>query len=408
MTTITAFALEGCIPAPPSWMTGRVAQEWRLVQEFQALPEDQYASRITRSSYDVFTSWIEYLPQDVRHYQGILFQSEEEYARFGVAFTGFYDPDGICSEEIARFWVRRPSWYFPTRQEVTVIRSCVSLGLIELSRNLETFDEAYMEVAKGMTQIGLAVYSPLTSQVLASPETPVVPITEDLSLFFKAYMTHPVLIRLVNDAIQRSSESSHDADLVMQITRGDNLTDAAVLHASDYLDHEGHTAASLPVWRHVFMSLNTEARIDQLARMTVIKPEVVSDRGSSHMYRVTNYQRGMGRARNAWVDNFGFLISHVWSSANESGKQQIQECLPAGAEVEISDSMFLQRQLFYYLDAHQGAIQTFNMCFLGRILGGQVGIPNDEFMPTMVAKVLFMAKITSDPLAMIDWTIRNN
>ena len=149
-----------------------------------------------------------------------------------------------------------------------------------------------------------------------------------------------------------------------------------------------------------FLGSSFVETIRQVAMLIAVKPDVVENATFAHEKRITNYQRGMRRAWLAWAQTSGDLIDSVWTAANQSGRQTIQNCMPTAANIEITeDSM---QEIFDFFDSHRADMNRFNICFISKLLNGSLTIPNDaQRMPQLVASLLHMIKYTSDPLAMM-------
>ena len=396
---------EGCIPLPPAWITGETRDAWTTTRDLSLIRE---VTEPSDDSIDVFSSW--YLggaPSSVPHFEGVSFRNRHEYNKFLMSYSAFYPaiPNAILDDLIPRFWINRPSWYFPTRQEVESVRSVVSDTLMALAFRERLGVEGEMDVARAMSFIGEAVFSVRTSRVLQSPETPIAVIDNDMLFLFVSFMGNNVLRRLVDTAISHigvvSAETQmSDIDYVVSLLDRPETRNAGLIHVNDYLDHEGHKPESLSVWKRVFLGSSFVETIRQVAMLIAVKPDVVENATFAHEKRITNYQRGMRRAWLAWAQTSGDLIDSVWTAANQSGRQTIQNCMPTAANIEITeDSM---QEIFDFFDSHRADMNRFNICFISKLLNGSLTIPNDaQRMPQLVASLLHMIKYTSDPLAMM-------
>ena len=398
-SSLILTCLQGCIPLPPMGITGAARAAW--METYQLIMSNPTGD-IPDSSIDVFYSWVEMMPSSFRIFHGIRWTSPAQRGRFYMAYSGFpmEDANETFENLIPRLWINRPSWYFPTRTEVENVRECVVRALYSIEERRSELTEGDQLVAEVMGQIGQAVFSHRTSRIMSSVETPIVEINDDVSMVFEEYMKSPVVVQLLEET--PAAAPIGDVEWLVgqlgSLEEDGTVSDSALIHASDYLDHFGHQAASLPVWKSLFSNMSHET-FQRLARLISVKPDVVENSRDIQGMRFTNFHRGMGRAWSSWRQYNGSLIAHVYEHASLAGRGFIQNCVAPEWNVQVSSE--LRRELFDALEFNRGAMTRFSRCFVGQIANGDVAIPEGEYKPYFVAVFLHLVKASSDPLAII-------
>ena len=406
---IVVIGLQGCIPNPPAWVTGEARDAWIQTRNLAILPPQQ--GEEGTDDIDIFTSW--YSGASMQggpiHFTGVSRRAIRDLLLIDAGLSRYETANAECADRLSQYWIIRPSWYFPTRSEVHTTAECVVNALCWLAR-IERPEEGDLEFANAIGEIGQAVYSERTHRVLTSPEVAVVAIDDSFIVHFGNYMESPILRRLVDDAIRHPAfkratsainSEKRSIDHILESVQVSDPTDSALLHANDFLDHEGHTIASLEVWRQTFMRSRATmtTRLRKLAHLISVKPDVVENAVGANEKRFTVYRRGMGAAWSSWNECTGSLLGHLWLNTNPAGQAALQTCIPTEAHIQVSTDTI--REIFDYLDSNRSAASRFGFCISSLVISGRVEIPKDEHLPNMVASLLHLVKTTSDPLALI-------
>ena len=296
---------------------------------------------------------------------------------FAIEYYSLFPNDDDCLVPLTIFWLNRPSWYSPTRDEVRHIRSCVSSLMM-------AFENSHVSLVA--SHLAPAVYSAKSELsmrdwgvVIADPQTAIDEQIQTERLFF----SNVYIRRLITEAVEtRVPSDSVDVDRLIRFKSGESK----LIHSNDFLDHEGFRSHTLLIWHYLFINVS-ENHLRDLMVAILMKPETIISAYSVNSRRMTMYGR-----KDDWTQSVGSFLAGVWS------QPKTPDCLSKGTPIDGSD----KEKMYEYFGSNEHDAKQFYLCLLDAVMDGEIKISQDgDDFASRVTTLLYLHKISSDFLSNI-------
>jgi hypothetical protein len=329
----------------------------------------------------------------------------------------------FCTEGVAYIFFERPSWLKPTVPEVDAAIACLSSELEPLRASVCS---AATAVENDECEFFIK-YLGILTRLLKDPQVEAMkalgPLGDEfvekgaMLFFVEKIRSNPVLVQsLLKGAKFVGSEARK---FFTDLEHGPDNERALIVHMDDYLDHKGYKPESLWVWKRLI--LDSSGEISSILREEVLKkPAVRLDAKREQSNRLCAYTNPMGRLKRLVGGSEAVLkmikFGTIWAVSvagghslfftalhigdEKGGRFPVIQAGPDSSEFVMGCGNGLSEFFFriseIVLQNPNGMISSLTAEEEERMTGHE----KTEFART-IAGLLYMIKVTRDPLALI-------
>ena len=352
----------------PSWLPlGTKYQILAIKGDFASISQE----------YDILASYAEPAARQ-RYFTGV---SRIPVGGFSALLTKLspVPVSEFCLFFVDRFFVKRPSWFTPSLAEIEDARTCFTTYLEILRAACSQPTEDCVEFADIITKLSRPLFSELTHQVRSRPLPALNPaVRSDVAAFVQRYDTIRGPVERAF-ALYTTSEKSDSLDSEIWNLYPEN--GASFGHISDFLDHYGFSRHTLHIWKAFLETPELDRLlIEEAGRKTAIRVQP----GKEQLMRLFGYKK--------------ISDEQLW---HMDIRQLTMRFRPThGGKMAIRRE---QENFFLSCDTDNGGQQLLSIyrCVSEGVANGETEIAHksDEEFMSSVAALLYMIKVTRDPLA---------
>lgn len=314
-----------------------------------------------------------------------------------AGLTGF-KPESMevpffCLFDLLRVWMDRPTWFYPTKSEFSKARTCFPFFVELLETSLSQKSDFSKSYALSLARFSDVLFSGSNEAALRSPTIDRADL-DSVGGFVSFIRGRHWLMELVTRAASSAPAVRDPATkrgmlyITRLITEFPDRREDGLMHASDFLNHLGHEATSLKLWKLVLEIPDADAVI---MRMTRDSPFIIDDLVEAQSLRLTHYKNGMGAGRQAWMDSVGLFLVRLWTSNKTEGQSAIRKCV-----MEL-DSVESASELLSHLEESEETIVPTYRCLIEQIVDTRA----IEVPATDVAVLMHMIKLSFDAMTIL-------